>query len=169
MCQVIETLLGNSLRLEFPVSLLGAEYNLGDRVSQSESSNGPARPIRGLTRSACNARSALAFISLDPAGNRDCEGPSPLSLSSCLWWKWFQMSAPHWRRNRSQWWWWSSVSCPRRKCTDSVWRLCAVCTLQTGKKQNNYILQMSGVQDALWLIRMWIITELAHVKTKECV
>lgn len=78
MCQVIETLLGNSLRLEFPVSLLGAEYNLGDSVNQSESCNGPARPIRGLTRSACNARSALAFISPDPAGNRDCEGPSPL-------------------------------------------------------------------------------------------
>ena len=84
MCQVIETLLGNSLRLEFPVSLLGAEYNLGDRVDQSESSKGPARPIRGRDRSACNARSALAFISPDPAGNRECRGPSPLSLSSCL-------------------------------------------------------------------------------------
>ena len=73
MCQVTETLLGNSLRLEFPVSLLGAEYHLGD---QSEPSNGPARPIRGLTRSACNARSALAFISPDPAADRDCQGPS---------------------------------------------------------------------------------------------
>ena len=49
MCQVTETLLGNSLRLEFPVSLLdGAEYHLGKRVSTNHNPGmDQLQPIRG--------------------------------------------------------------------------------------------------------------------------
>ena len=72
MCQVTETLLGNSLRLEFPVSLLGAEYHLGD---QSEPSNGLSQPIRELDCLAPIMRGP-PFISPDPPADRDCEGPS---------------------------------------------------------------------------------------------
>ena len=83
MCQVLETLLGNSWRLEFPFSLLGAKYHLvyGGSTNYSPAMDQPGQSRPSLHR----ARSAPTFNSTDPAWDRDFvrgPGPSPRPQSS---------------------------------------------------------------------------------------